>query len=591
MKIKILAIVPYAGLKDIVLKAAELRDDVAIDVVEGDGDMGVCIAMSAKEKGYDVILSRGGTAIRIREVVDLPVASIEITAYDMIRLMKTVDGFIGKAVIVGYKNITNCAGAVSELMGQDIDVFTINRHEEAKECLMKLKQDNYDLVIGDLVTFETAKKLNLNSILIASDVESVSEGIEAAVKLYHIYKDQRHQIELYQSILNISEEYVYCCNNNGKKYMSNLPEDMFEELIKQIKPYLEKIEDLEYVEQLVQFDKKNWFLKISKIVLSSEESAIMSILKPCNWNIQSSIGVLTIYQDLFKSFHDYNLYFGSNENMQDINETIAAFSQSKMQILILGEVGVGKHAIAHLIHKTGAKKMYPLFEIDCQQLDEKSFESVFSEANSGLYEFNGASVFFMNIDYMNRELQNKTYRFVESVQGIRNFQIICSASPEIIKNVNNGKFNKKLFQILSTYILRIPPLRERRDSINSIVNLQIHELNIKLGSRVVGMEPKAMELMKQYNWEGNISQLKRVIRELVSTCNKTYIDEKQVKLALEREYDLGLKKHTASISLEGTLDEITQRIITKVLEDENMNQSRTAKRLDISRSTLWRIIK
>ena len=100
-----------------------------------------------------------------------------------------------------------------------------------------------------------------------------------------------------------------------------------------------------------------------------------------------------------------------------------------------------------------------------------------------------------------------------------------------------------------------------------------------------------MGLIQDFNWEGNIDQLKRVMRQLIILTDNSHIKYDTVKQVLNNE-NLRLETSTVyNINLNNTLDQITKDIINIVMKEENYNQSKTAKRLGISRSTLWRKIK
>lgn len=135
-----------------------------------------------------------------------------------------------------------------------------------------------------------------------------------------------------------------------------------------------------------------------------------------------------------------------------------------------------------------------------------------------------------------------------------------------------------------------PCLREIIHTLDGIMGLLISDLNIQLGTQVVGFRKNALEALKQYPWEGNFPQFTHVLRNLILFSHGAYISAEEVNGALAREREQTQSTLTYALSLNGTLDEITDRIIMKVLQEEDMNQTKAAKRLGISRATLWRRI-
>ena len=143
--------------------------------------------------------------------------------------------------------------------------------------------------------------------------------------------------------------------------------------------------------------------------------------------------------------------------------------------------------------------------------------------------------------------------------------------------------------------MTMPPLRERVQDIPNITTLYISQANVEFGKQVVGLESEAMELMQQFGWPQNLAQFKRVIRQLIISTNDYYIKTDVVRQALFQEspssqYTFQLQPGYEILNLNQNLDSINYDVSRIVLEQEHMNKTKTAERLGISRSTLWRIL-
>lgn len=125
-----------------------------------------------------------------------------------------------------------------------------------------------------------------------------------------------------------------------------------------------------------------------------------------------------------------------------------------------------------------------------------------------------------------------------------------------------------------------------------LVPVFISDLHPKYGNKVVGIRDDALEQMMDYDWPGNVGQLKHVMEQLFLESQSYYIEKAEVDIVFKRLKQQEKWNDALSyIDISGTLEEIERQVITKVLEDEGMNQSRAAKRLGINRSTLWRKLK
>ena len=121
--------------------------------------------------------------------------------------------------------------------------------------------------------------------------------------------------------------------------------------------------------------------------------------------------------------------------------------------------------------------------------------------------------------------------------------------------------------------------------------MMISTLNIELGLQIVGLQPDAMEELKAFDWGANLQQLTDVLRRSMLASTSPYLSGETVRRMLEVERSVWSSSRGAAAYWKGTLDDIEKRIIRGILEEEDMNQTKAAKRLGISRSTLWKKIK
>ena len=182
-KIRILGIAPYEAMKTAMQKLAAQRDDLELDVYSGDLEYGAEIVRHNLNNGYDVIISRGGTAELIGRITYIPVIEISLSVYDILRSIKLAENYADRYAIVGFPSITGSAHLLCDLLQYRIDIVTIHGSEEVLGTLQRLKQNGYRMVICDMITHTTAKNLGLNAILITSGSESIESAFDQAVKV------------------------------------------------------------------------------------------------------------------------------------------------------------------------------------------------------------------------------------------------------------------------------------------------------------------------------------------------------------------------------------------------------------------------
>lgn len=159
----------------------------------------------------------------------------------------------------------------------------------------------------------------------------------------------------------------------------------------------------------------------------------------------------------------------------------------------------------------------------------------------------------------------------------------CKKALELLLNNSN---------VLS---FEIDPLRKRTAELSSIISLYVYEFRILHNKDIIGFEPSALEMLKNYDWPGNIEQLKKAVEELVILSPNSFITKKSVASYLQqtqREYSLDPTSSLNTKELHHkSLEEIKQMIIKQLVIENKGNKTKTAQELRISRSTLWRYLK
>ncbi|MEW9033857.1 MAG: PrpR N-terminal domain-containing protein, partial [Planifilum fimeticola] len=122
MRVKAFGIAPYAGLKRLMEELAKEDPEMDLVVEQGDLEEGVDIARQAEKEGYELVISRGGTASLIREAVSIPVAEIPVSGYDMLRVLTLLKDYRGEVAIVGFPNITRGAAVICDLLNLPVHI-------------------------------------------------------------------------------------------------------------------------------------------------------------------------------------------------------------------------------------------------------------------------------------------------------------------------------------------------------------------------------------------------------------------------------------------------------------------------------------
>ena len=199
--IRLLGIVPYEGMKTLLLRLAEEYPQVQLDVFVGNMEEGAEIAREHLSRRYDAVISRGGTALLLREL-PLPVVEIEISLYDILYALKLSGGLHSKFAMVAYADIAISAQALCDLLHYQVDIFIVNSIEELEPTLRYLKDNQYDTVLCDMTADMIARSIGLNTIFITSGMESIRQALDRALALCRSQKHLRDENALFRALLS-----------------------------------------------------------------------------------------------------------------------------------------------------------------------------------------------------------------------------------------------------------------------------------------------------------------------------------------------------------------------------------------------------
>ncbi|PLT29556.1 sigma-54-dependent Fis family transcriptional regulator [Peribacillus deserti] len=589
--IKALVIVPYKGLFEMMKEIQHEVEDMELDIELGNLYEGVAIAKAAENNGYHFIISRGGTASMIQEAVSIPVIDIQVSGYDVLRIITLVKGFSRKAAIVGFTNITQGAATICKLLDLDIKTLTIAKDIEVTEKLSKLKEHGYEVVIGDVVTVQTAKQLGLEGVLITSGKEAIIDALEEARRSYSIFSRLQLDVSLFQSILDCSDQAIGVFNREAKFVYGN--ECFHKEFLwmklensADIKKLIqETVLSHERQTKTVHFDHSFWNIS----ACPKDDAAVLFFEKNISNQAIPQDGGVHLKAIEFHASPSYIPISGKSVMIQNVIKQIEECGKNGAPVWICGEKGIGKELVAHSIYSKRKRMDEPFIVLHCDLLSADQLKALMNE------DFNqkhaDGVIYLKNIDKLTHDMQKELYLIVTD-GNTKNLQWLVSSESNIEEKVKNGTFNRDLYKELGQLQIYIPPLRERREDIEDLVHVFISELHPKYGNEVVGIRMDALEQIAKFNWPGNVEQLKNVIEQLFLQTNSYYIEKEDVESVLKRlEEQEHYNNPLSYIDISGTLEEIEKQVITKVLEEEGLNQSKAAKRLGINRSTLWRKLK
>lgn len=577
---KMMLIAPYEGLCKLVESRKAQYRDFTITVEMGDLEKGVEIARRAEHAGYDIILSRGGTAEIIEKNTMIPVVALKISGYDMLRVIRLAQHYSGTLAIVGFPHITQSAETACRLLGAAIDIYTINSETEAECLLYELGTRNYEAFIGDVTIGRVANRLGLNAILITSGAESLDEAIEEARRILQPLKNLRKRNRAWEQLIEELPQAVVLTDKTGNVIYRNRSAATFDELDSLIHT-LYKQAALRPIESVQSNGGELYHVR--SFSLENDLICFLIERETIDESLESGIS--------FQISETDRIPFGylstKEPQMKRIIEDAKVLAISESPVLIWGEHGTGRDQLAYSIHLFSHWGNSQFITFDCQLLEPSKGDKVYRF----LCRESQSTWYFRNLQCMSRSMQELLANMMQKEQFNSKHRLICSCDMTLRQRVREGTFSEYLFSTLSSHSLYLPTLQQRKQDIADICSLAISNANIKYGKQVAVLKEDALQALVNHQWSGNIEQLTKLVDTLVLNSIGDVITRKSVEEAFSHEPFVNDIAPSLALNLNQSLDKIIDDIIDYVMKEENNNQVAVAKRLCISRSTLWRRLK
>lgn len=589
-RIRVLGIAPYEGMKTLMSSVVADYPQIDLTLFVGDMEQGLEIARSNFHGDYDVVISRGGTAKMLQKNLALPVIEIDISMYDILCALKLADGLTGKTAMVSFANITSSAHLLCDLMKYNMDIYTIDSAEAVEPTLRQLQKNDYQSILCDMISNTTAKRLGLNSFLITSGVDSIRKAFDQALLLCRSQQRLRDENQFFRQLIQGQIGQTMVFDQDGNLFLSTLddPKPELLELLRRDLPESQLGAERRITRNLGGMLYAIRARRISTGSLTYTAFFFDARKTPLSPN---QVGIrFSTRPEAENAF--YSSIFSFAGSISDYQQDIEHISQSTAPVMVTGEDGTGKESIVSVLYMRSPLRNAPLVSINCSLLNDKSWAFLLEHHNSPLAD-QGNTLYFASIDALSEERRQQLLAVLSEMDVCRRNRVIfsCVCQPGEYTSAVGSLFMDKLC-CLSLYL---PPLRQMAERIPALVNLSLSHLNVDLPQQIVGADPEAITLLQNFQWPHNYTQFRRVIGELAVTATGSLITAENVRQALRKERHVGAfspcaENAAAPLNLNRTLDEISQDVARRVVEESGGNQTVAAKRLGISRTTLWRLL-
>lgn len=290
---------------------------------------------------------------------------------------------------------------------------------------------------------------------------------------------------------------------------------------------------------------------------------------------------------------------GQSHEMQKIYELVDLVAGSDATVLITGENGTGKELAAMAIHMQSHRRKGPFVVANCSAYSPTLLESELFGHEKGAFtgaikrrkgrmeRASGGTLFLDEIGNISpatqvlllRFLQDHTYERVGGEATLEaDVRVLAATNRDLFREVESGRFRDDLYYRLNVINISLPPLRERKEDIPLLCRHFLKKYNLKEGKEILSLSPSAMQALMDYGWPGNIRQLENAVSHAVILAQGQLIDRQHLPIFL---------RQAPQDIPSTTLADNERRLVLQVLHECSWNKHETARRLKVSRSTLY----
>jgi len=445
-----------------------------------------------------------------------------------------------------------------------------------------------DLLAGNLKYSETIKELRIQDEETKEIINGVSNGI--------ICTDGGGRIKF--------------INDNIKEYFELASEDIIDRHISDfIRGYKYNSHYKETMEARIEVGEKKKSFIVDHIPVLVDGKVVSSVIEVQKTSSMIKNVYKLIGSERIITFEDI---IGKSREIEEVKNLARNISRSKSTVLLRGDSGTGKELFARSIHNESDRYSHPFIAINCASIPDNLLESELfgyeggaftgakKEGHMGKFELaRGGSLFLDEIGDLPLHLQPKLLRVLQEGGFTRiggrefipvDFRLITATNRDLEDMIKEGEFREDLYYRLNVIPIKIPPLKDRLEDIDLLIDYLLAKYCNILGTRTKTMSPEARRALKNYNWPGNVRELENVIEYLVNIVSSEEIDYKDLPTNIREPKIVG-----AGDRLGGDLREILENYEKTILESYLDEYCRTtedkeeiSRTLNINLSTLYR---
>lgn len=583
--------------------------------------------------GASIIIARGLQASLIKQYTDIPVIEIVATAQEMALLVVKAKQILKKEnpviAVVGFQNMFCDMSYFDSIYGIELRTFYAENNENLRITTMRAVEEKADLIIGGDVAVETAAQAGVPSLFLSNTEDSIRNAFSMADSVSYAMDVEKKNAAQMETLLDYSFGGVVNVDGKGRIIAVNpLMEGILGQprkkltgnLLTEVFPDLDKVRTERILTQggdgfssFLMVNGVSVFAMLAPVLIEDRVDGLILTCHKMKKKLTSeqesesqkkrtSNGLIALgrFSDMLQE----------SASMQECIHRAKLFSLSEFPVVIEGEPGTEKRLMAQSIHNASLRSRSAFADVSCRGLSEEEQFALLFDEKGAAEQADGGTLFLEDGEYLHPVSQYRLLQMIrykircgKDLQRNRHVDvriILAAGCPGNLEAmVEAGDFRRDLYYLLKGLQVRIPPLRERREDMEKLLENTVRECCGRF-DRYHSLTGEAMNRLLAYPWPGNIYQVENFCERLVITASKRLLDEKLVLDVLEELYP----EFSGQKELSGQQKEFYGQeqlnhfgsdergeLLARTLQRFGGNRKKTAQELGISKSTLWRWMK
>ena len=441
--------------------------------------------------------------------------------------------------------------------------------------------------MSNLATATTSERNAEEHLLITSGTECLESAISQAVEICEMSRALVNQNTFFRTMLTETDARILIISEKGELIHTNLANTQVTAgIIHSVAMHLPGILHHGRMRWAYRSDSASYKIRAKSIAHNGRSYALCAVDDA--FDIIDQKNSFIKYKEADDVRRDLQLV-SATPSLSCLLPDLEINAPGNTPLIITGSPGTGKISFARAVYARSALNTNPLVEIDCQGLDKRTMQRLLNEDTSPLFDQN-LVIIFKNLDSLPISFQLRLAETVQSMELNRRVKFISTVNGRLDRLVPANLLSSDLAYELNGYSIHIPELHESPELAVSIARQYLNELNQEMAKQLAGFEPDALEQLVQFHWDFGIPQYKLAIKQVALSASGQFITAEEVRNVLSEMHNAPQSGPAAGtvIDLNQDLETITHQIIMKVLEEEGMNQSQAARRLNVSRMTIWK---